>query len=178
MAKSKVSTQDHVLHILFKYPETPIKLIHQRLLKDFHQNRTRTRIEQILKDLETRDVVTRERGVKDRRQVLCSINPNKIAIGFFTIIKDSDGNPVAICDDEGTVFDTRFKYKTHDLLDELDEFYDNLQKIRDKYFRRAPLALETSRVCGFDDWGPDSQKLVEDLEQALWTWAKSAPELT
>ena len=163
----KVSTRDLVLHILLKHPETPITPIHQRLVKDFHRKRTRTRIEQILKDLETQDIVIKEKGVKDRRQVLCSINPNKVDIGFFTIIKDLDGNPVVIYDDEGTIFDTRFKYKIHNLPDtELDELYDKLKKIRDEYFNRNPLANETvssNKVRGFDDWGPDSQKLLEDL---------------
>jgi len=173
----KVSTRDLVLHVLLKYPETPIKPIHQRLVKDFHRKRTRTRIEQILKDLETQDIVIKERGVKDRRQALCSINPDKIDIGFFTIIKDLDGNHVVIYDDEGTIFDTRFKYKIHDLPDESDEFSDKLQKIRDEYFNRDPLTIETvfsNKTRGFNDWGPDSQKLMEDLENALWTWARGA----
>lgn len=174
----KVSTRDLVLHILLKYPETPIKPIHQRLVKDFHRKRTRTRIEQILKDLETQDIVIKERGVKDRRQALCSINPDKTDIGFFTIIKDLDGNPVVIYDDEGTIFDTRFKYKIeHDLPDELDELYDELKIIRDRYFNRNPLPNETvssNKTRGFNDSELDSQKLIENLENALWTWARGA----
>ena len=150
----KVSTRDLVLHILIKYPKSPIKNITELLLEDFDRKRTRTRVEQILNDLERQGIVVKERGVKDRRQVLCSINPNKIDSEFFTIIKDLDGNPVAIYDDEGTIFDTRFKYKIeHDLPDELDEFYDKLKILRDGLFNDPP-AID-NKVSGFPDFNQE-----------------------
>jgi len=166
--KKKVSTRDLVLHILIKYPGTPIKPIKSRLEKHFDRERSRTRVEQILNDLERQGIVVKERGVKDRRQVLCSINPNKIDSEFFTIIKDLDGNPVAIYDDEGTIFDTRFKYKIeHDLPDELDELYDELKIIRDRYFNRAP-----PTIADANRWFPDywDAALIEDLLTKINTY--------
>ena len=169
MVKSKVSTRDLVLHVLLEFPESPIKTIKKVLKKDWKRDISRTRIEQLLADFKRQNTVFKEKGVKDRRLVLCSINPDKIDTGFFTVIKDSE-KALVYDEDAGIMYNTRFLYKIkHDLSDELDEFYDNLQKIRDEYFKRNPLAIETDKVRGFDDWGPDSQKLVEGLEKALST---------
>jgi len=64
--------------------------------------------------------------------------------------------------------------KQHDLPDELDEFYGKLKIIRDRWLSNSDRpAIETDKVRVFNDWGPDSQKLIEDLENALWTWALS-----
>ena len=155
---SKVETRDLVLHILLKYPKTPIKPINERLEKQFHRKiKSRTRIEQILNDLERQDIVIKERGVKDRRQVLCSINPNKIDIGFFTIIKDLDGNPIVIYNGEGTIFDTRFKYKIEHDLPELDD---------EIHLPELPPAIETDKVRGFPSYC--DAKLIEDLGNTIW----------
>jgi len=171
--KSKVSTRDLVLHILFEFPESPIKTIKEVLRKYWQRDISRTRIEQLLADFKRQNIVFKETGLKDRRQVLCSINPDKIDTGFFTVIKDSK-KTLVYDEDAGIMYNTRFLYKIkHDLPNELDEFYDNLQKINDKYFNRNSSAIETDKVLGFNDWGPDSQKLVEDIEKALWTWARA-----
>lgn len=169
--KSKVSTGDLVLHILLEFPESPIKTIKEILKKDWKRDISRTRIEQLLADFKRQNIVFKERGVKDRRLVLCSINPDKIDSGFFTVIKDSE-KALVYDEDAGVMYSTRFLYKIkHDLSDELDGFYDNLQKIRDKYSKRNLPTIETDKVRCFNDWGPDSQKLTEGLEKALWTSA-------
>jgi len=161
--KEAVSTRDLVLYVLLKFPETSIKAIKEVLKEDYGRNISRTRIEQILDDLKRQDIVTK---VKDGRLALCSIKPNKIDSGFFSVIKDSKKTLVY---DEytGIIYNARFLYKIeHDLP---DEFYDELKKIRDECFNRDPPSIETDKVRGFDDWGPDSQKLIENLENTLWT---------
>jgi len=169
MVKSKVSTRDLVLYVLLEFPESSIKTIKEVLRKDWQRDISRTRIEQLLADFKRQNIVFKEGGVKDRRQVLCSINPDKIDTGFFTVIKDSK-KALVYDEDARIMYNTHFLYKIkHDLPNELDEFYDNLKKIRDRYFGRNPSTIETDKVLGFNDWGPNSQKLMEDLENALWT---------
>jgi len=50
---------------------------------------------------------------------------------------------------------------------DLQEFYDKLKVITDRYFNRDHPAIGT-KMRAFSDWGPDSQKLIENLENALW----------
>lgn len=49
----------------------------------------------------------------------------------------------------------------------LKEVYDELKIIRNSFFNRGPPT--TDKVRGFNNWGPGSQKLIEDVEKALWT---------
>jgi hypothetical protein len=150
-----------------------------------HPPVTRTRIEQILQNLESQGFIYGERGLlSDGRVLIYGINPYKIGQELFTIIKNSEKAVVYGDKYAGIIYDydTQPLYKIeHDLQDEFDdddEFYDKLKIIRDSYFNRDPPAIKTDKMRGFNDWGPDSQKLIEDLENALWTWAKGAPELT
>jgi len=142
-----------------------------------HPPVTRTRIEQILQNLEGQGFIYGERGLlSDGRVRIYGIWNHKICQESFTIVKNSEKAVVYGDKYAGTIYDYNSQplYKIeHDLSDELDEFYDNLQKISDKYFNRNPSAIETDKVRGFNDWGPDSQKLIEDLENALWTWARA-----
>lgn len=53
---------------------------------------------------------------------------------------------------------------------DLREFYDKLKSIRDRWFRDPP-PIETvfsNKARGFNDWGPDSRKVIDDLENELW----------
>jgi len=180
---SDVPARDLVLLALLKLSgrggglcvEATIKNIKEVLKRDYGRVVTRTRVEQILDDFESQGFIYGKRGLlSDGRVRIYGIKPYKIDQELFSIIKDSER--AVVCGDKyaGTIYDTRFLYKIeHDLSDELDEFYDNLQKISDKYFNRNPSAIETDKVRGFDGWGPDSQKLIEDLEDALWTWARA-----
>lgn len=144
-----------------------------------HPPVTRTRIEQILQNLESQGFIYGERGLlNDGRVQVYGIRNHKICQESFTIIKNSEKAVVYGAKYAGIIYDydTQPLYKIeHDLQ---DEFYDKLKIIRDSYFNRDHPAIKTDKMRGFNDWGPDSQKLIEDLENALWTWAKGAPELT
>ena len=187
---SDVPTRDLVLLALLKLSgrgsglcvEATIKNIKEVLKRDYGRVVTRTRVEQILD--ESQGFIYGKRGLlSDGRVLIYGINPYKIGQELFTIIKNSEKAVVYGDKYAGIIYDydTQPLYKIeHDLQDEFDddEFYDKLKIIRDSYFNRDHPAIKTDKMRGFNDWGPDSQKLIEDLENALWTWAKGAPELT
>lgn len=140
-----------------------------------HSPVTRTRVEQILQSLESQGFIYGKRGLlSDGRVRIYGICNHKICQESFTIIKDPEKAVVYGDKYAGIIYDydTQPLYKIeHDLQDQFDdaEFYDKLKTIRDRYFNRDPPAIKTDKVRGFNDWGPDSQKLIEDMEQALWT---------
>jgi len=138
-----------------------------------HPPVTRTRVEQILQSLESQGFIYGERGLlSDGRVRIYGISNHKICQESFTIIKDPEKAVVYGDKYAGIIhdYDIQPLYKIeHDLQ---DEFYDKLKIIRDSLlFNRDPPAIETvfsNKMGAFNDWGPDSQKLVEDLENALW----------
>ena len=134
---------------------------------------TRTRVEQILDNFESRRYIYSEKGLlSDGRVRIYGIRDHKICQESFTIIKNSEKAVVYGDKYAGIIYDydTQSLYKIeHDLPDELDEFHDKLKIIRDRFFNRDPPAIEavfSNKMRGFNDWGLDSQKLVEDLENA------------
>jgi len=133
-----------------------------------HRPVTRTRVEQILDNLESRGYIYSERGLlSDGRVRIYGIRDHKICQESFTIIRNSEKAVVYGDKYAGIIYDydTQPLYKIeHDLPDEL---FDGLKKIRDSFFDKDPPAND-NKVRGFSDWGPDSQKLIEDLEKALW----------
>jgi hypothetical protein len=160
--------------------EATIKNITEVLKQKYGRDVTRTRVEQILKDLESQRLIYKKRGLlRDRRVLVFSLNPDYISREVFTIIKYS--GQAVIYDDNyiGTIYDTQSPHKIDcDLLTGLDETYHKLKIIRDEYFNKEPLfsgAISSNKVPGFGDWRPESKKLIEDLGKALVT-ATSAPQ--
>jgi len=175
-----VSTRDLVLLALLKLSgrgsglcvEATIENIKKVLEQDYDRVVTRTRVEQILDDLENQDFIYGKKGLlSDGRVLIYGINPYKIGQELFIVIKHKNLGRAVVYGDKyaGTIYsDTRSPYKIERKLpDESDELFAELKKIRDNLFRDPP-AID-NKVRGFDDWGPDSQKLIEDLENALWT---------
>lgn len=156
--------------------DATIENIKEVLKQDYARERTRERIKQILDEFESQGFIYGEKGLlSDGRLWIYGIHPYKIGQELFTIIKDSDKAVVYGDKYAGMIndYDTLSLYKIeHDLPDELDEVYDKLKIKIDDFFNRDPPSIETDKVRGFDDWGPDSQKLIENLENALWTWAR------
>ena len=158
--------------------EATIKNIMEVLKKKYGRDVTRTRVEQILKDLESQHIIYRKKGLlSDRRVHVFSINPDYISQVVFAVIRIS--GQAVIYDDNyiGTIYDTQSPHRIeYDLLTGLDETYHKLKIIRDKYFNKEPMssgAISSNKVPSFGDWRPESKKLIEDLGNALVTAART-----
>jgi len=172
---SDVSTRDLVLLALLKLSgrgsglcvEATIKNIKKVLKQDYDRPVTRTRVEQLLQDLESQHFIYGEKGLlSDRRVHIYRINPYKIDQELFTIIKNSEKAVVYGDKYAGTIYDTQSLYKIeHDLPDELDEFYDELPELP-----KLPTIKTIS--ASNNGWFPDQldAALIEDLLTKINTY--------